>query len=300
MNKNIKDEFDSLINSQTPDLWERIEMSLPEKTIVSEKIDGAGRTNEEEKINTAEKKSKPVKHRLYRKYAAYGTLGAAACLCIALVALNNNLKKSEINMTADESAAEEILLDDAETAEEADAEGFMTEGESNGVYGDTLEDFADAADYEEEAAATETAGDGGAAGAEAAEEQKEAEYEPDNEAVTDGTRKENLSSGKDEGDKAVQEKKADLLKSGYLLYEDVLIRIESVSENVQEEKNVPVYHVTIMEETANMEKDTKLELKADELFQTELIEGECYQVTFYDNKMPYDSSIHEYFLLELK
>lgn len=317
MNKNIKDEFDSLISNQAPDLWNRIEMSLPEKTIVSEKVNGAGRRNEEEKenaeeqinpigqTNKAEGENKPVRLKLYRKYAAYGTAGIAACLCIALVALNNSFKKSESNMTADGGAAEEMLLDDAETAEDTDEGDLMMEGESNGAYGDTLEDFADVADYEKETASAETAGDeaeeGAAAGVEATETRKESKYELDDEAVTDGTRKENLSSGKgEENNQAVQEKKADLLKSGYLVYEDVLIRIESISETVQEEKNVTIYHVTILEEAVNMEKDTKLDLKTDELFRTKLAEGECYQVTFYDNKMPYDSSIHEYFLLELK
>ena len=305
MNKNIKDEFDSLINSQTPDLWERIEMSLPEKTIVSERTNGEEKKNAAEQISPAIRKNKP-KHRSYRKYAAYGTAGIAACVCITLVALNNSFKKSEENMTAEESAAEEILLDDAETDGAADEGGFMTEGESNGAYYDVLEDFADAAEYEKEAASTETAGDeageGAASGMEAAEAPaEEAKYRQDSEDITDGNRKEDLSSDKEEeNNQAVQEKKAELLKSGYFVYEDAIIRIESVSETVQEEKNVIIYHVTLLEENVNMDKEIKLDLKTDELFRTKLVEGACYQVTFYDNKMPYDSSVHEYFLLELK
>ncbi len=302
MNKNIKDEFDSLINSQTPDLWERIEMSLPEKTIVSEKTNGEEKKNIAEQISPAIRKSKPVKHRLYRKYAAYGTAGIAACVCITLVALNNSFKKSEENMTANESAAEEILLDDAETEGALDEGGFMMEGESNGAYDGAMEDFADAAEYEKEASGIEAAGEGAAAGTEAAEAPaEEAKYRQDSEDVTDENRKEDLSSGKeDENNQAVQEKKAELLKSGYLVYEDAIIRIESVSETVQEEKNVIIYHVTLLEENVNMDKEIKLDLKTDELFRTKLVEGACYQVTFYDNKMPYDSSVHEYFLLELK
>ena len=169
-----------------------------------------------------------------------------------------------------------------------------------------MADFADTVDYEADGASVENAGDeaaeGAGAGLKAPENQaEERKYEADSEAVTDGTHKQNLSSGKEEeSNQAVQEKKADLLKSGYLVYEDTMIRIESVSETLQEEKNVVIYHVTLLEETVNMAKETKLDLKTDELFHTKLEEGECYQVTFYDNKMPYDSSIHEYFLLEVK
>lgn len=306
MNKNIKDEFDSLINSQTPDLWERIEMSLPEKTILSERTNGEEKKNAAEQISPAIRKSEPVKHRLYRKYAAYGTAGIAACLCITLVALNNSFKKSEENMTADESAAEEILLDDAETEGAVEDDGFMMDGGLNGAYDGAMEDFADTAEYEKEAASAEAAGDeageGAAAGTETAEAPaEEAKYWQDSEDVTDENRKEDLSSGKEEeNDQAVQEKKEELLKSGYWVYEDAIIRIESVSETVQEEKNVIIYHVTLLEENVNTDKEIKLDLKTDELFRTKLVEGACYQVTFYDNKMPYDSSVHEYFLLELK
>ena len=305
MNKNIKDEFDSLINSQTPDLWERIEMSLPEKTIVSERTNGEEKKNAAKQISPAIRKSKPVKHRLYRKYAAYGTAGIAACVCITLVALNNSFKKSEKNMTTDESAAEEILLDDAETEGALEEDGFMMDGGLNGAYDGAMEDFADAAEYEKEASSAEAedeAGEGAAAGMEAAEAPaEEAKYRKDSEDVTDENCKEDLSSDKEEeNNQAVQEKKAELLKSGYWVYEDAVIRIESVSETVQEERNVIIYHVTLLEENVNMDKEIKLDLKTDELFRTKLVEGACYQVTFYDNKMPYDSSIHEYFLLELK
>lgn len=303
MNKNIKDEFDSLINSQTPDLWNRIEASLPEKTSVVEQtnivkqINPAEHINATEQINTAGGESKPVKRRLYRKYAAYGTVGIAACLCITLVALNNSSPKSYNNMTADESATEEIVFDDAETAEDTDAGGFMTESDADGVYNGVVEDFLDTVDYEDEAVKDQ---DVEGTVAESQENRaEEAKYESDRAAGAEDMGKESLSSQKaEENRQALQDKKADLSKQGYLVYQDALIRIESVSETVEEGKNVVIYHVTILEAIENIEKEMQLDLKADELFNTRLTEGEGYRVTFYDNKMPYDSSIHEYFLLE--
>ena len=128
---------------------------------------------------------------------------------------------------------------------------------------------------------------------------EEAKYESDRADGAEDMGKESLSSQKaEENSQALQDKKADLLKQGYLVYQDALVRIESVSETVKEGKNVVIYHVTILEAIENMEKEMQLDLKSDELFNTRLTEGESYRVTFYDNKMPYDSSIHEYFLLE--
>lgn len=286
MNKNIKDEFDSLISNQAPDLWNRIEASLPEKTNVAEQ------TYVTEKTNVAEQESKPVRPRLYRKYAAYGTVGIAACLCITLVALNNGLKKADQNMTADDTASEEILCD-----ETAEADDFVADSEEDGADNGAMEDFLDTADYEAEAAKEEAAGGAETEGAENRAE--EAKYESNSAAEAEDMGKESLSAEKaEENGQALQDKKADLFKQGYLVYQDALIRIESVSEIVEEGKNVLIYHVTILEAIENMEKGTQLDLKADELFQTMLTEGESYRVTFYDNKLPYDSSIHEYFLLE--
>lgn len=315
MNKNIKDEFDSLISNQAPDLWNRIEASLPEKTSVAEQttvseqtsvmeqanvaeqVNPAEHINVTEQINTAGGESKPVKHRLYRKYAAYGTVGIAACLCITLVALNNSSPKSYNNMTADETATEEIVFEDAETAEDTDAGGFMMESDTDGAYNGVVEDFLDTADYEEEAVKDQ---DAEGTVAESQENRaEEAKYESGSVAGAEDMDKESLSSQKtEENSQALQDKKAELSAQGYLVYQDALIRIESVSETVEEGKNVVIYHVTILEAIENMEKEMRLDLKADELFNTRLTEGESCRVTFYDNKMPYDSSIHEYFLLE--
>lgn len=297
MNKNIKDEFDSLISNQAPDLWNRIEASLPEKTSVAEQTTVSEKINGAEQINTAGGESKLVKRRLYRKYAAYGTVGIAACLCITLVALNNSSPKSYNNMTADESAAEEIVFDDAVTTEDTDAGGFMTESDADGAYNGVVEDFLDTADYEDEAVKAQDAE--GAMEESQENRAEEAKYESDRADGAEDMGKESLSSQKaEENSQALQDKKADLLKQGYLVYQDALIRIESVSETVKEGKNVVIYHVTILEAIENMEKEMQLDLKADELFNTRLTEGESCRVTFYDNKMPYDSSIHEYFLLE--
>lgn len=297
MNKNIKDEFDSLISNQAPDLWNRIEASLPEKTSVAEQTTVSEKINGAEQINTTGGESKLVKRRLYRKYAAYGTVGVAACLCITLVALNNSSPKSYNNMTADESAAEEIVFDDAVTTEDTDAGGFMTESDADGAYNGVVEDFLDTADYEDEAVKAQ---DEEGAVAESQENRaEEAKYESDRADGAVDMGKESLSSQKaEENSQALRDKKADLLKQGYLVYQDALVRIESVSETVKEGKNVVIYHVTILEAIENMEKEMQLDLKADELFNTRLTEGESCRVTFYDNKMPYDSSMHEYFLLE--
>ncbi len=297
MNKNIKDEFDSLISNQAPFLWNRIEASLPEKTSVAEQTTVAEQINPVEQINTAGGENKLVKRRLYRKYAAYGTVGVAACLCITLVALNNSSPKSYNNMTADETAAEEMLFEDAETTEDADAGGFMTESAADGAYNGVVEDFLDTVDYADEAVKDQ---DVEGAVAESQENRaEEAKHESGSAAEAEDMGKESLSAKKaEENRQALQDKKADLSKQGYLVYQDALIRIESVSETVEEGKNVVIYHVTILEAIENMEKEMQLDLKADELFNTRLTDGESYRVTFYDNKMPYDSSIHEYFLLE--
>lgn len=297
MNKNIKDEFDSLISNQAPDLWNRIEASLPEKTSVAEQTTVSEKINGAEQINTAGEESKLVKRRLYRKYAAYGTVGIAACLCITLVALNNSFEKSYSNMTADETAAEEMLFEDAETTEDTDAGGFMTESAADGAYNGVMEDFLDTADYADEAVKDQ---DAEGAVAESQENRaEEAKHESGSAAEAEDMGKESLSAKKaEENRQALQDKKADLSKQGYMVYQDAMVRIESVSKIVEEGKNVVIYHVTILEAIENMEKEMQLDLKADELFNTRLTEGESYQVTFYDNKMPYDSSIHEYFLLE--
>lgn len=297
MNKNIKDEFDSLISNQAPDLWNRIEASLPEKTSVAEQTTVSEKINGAEQINTAGEESKLVKRRLYRKYAAYGTVGIAACLCITLVALNNRFNKSYSNMTTDESATEEIVFEDAETADDTDAGGFMTESDADGAYNGVMGDFLDTADYADEAVKDQ---DAEGAVAESQENRaEEAKHESGSAAEAEDMGKESLSAKKaEENRQALQDKKADLSKQGYLVYQDALVRIESVSETVEEGKNVVIYHVTILEAIENMEKEMQLDLKVDELFNTRLTEGESYRVTFYDNKMPYDSSIHEYFLLE--
>lgn len=294
MNKNIKDEFDNLISSQTPDLWDRIEASLPEKSNMAEQENERGQKNEQEQ------KAGFIKRKLYRKYAAYGTVGIAACLCIALVALNGSLKKSDPNMTANETASEEELYDVEETA----TDDFVTESEGDGADNGAMKEFLDTADYEDEAADAdeEEGADAGSAEPEtegAVNRAEEEKYESD--GVAEDMYKESLSSQKDEeAVRAVQDKIEDLLKQGYLVYQDAWIQIESVTEAEQEGESAFIYHVTILEGIDNMEKEMQLDLKVDELFHARLMEGERYRVTFYDNKMPYDSSIHEYFLLELK
>ena len=89
-----------------------------------------------------------------------------------------------------------------------------------------------------------------------------------------------------------------LKEEGLSVYENIFVRVNSVVETKQGESSSLIFHITLLQDAGYLEKGKQLDLKEDELFQDRLEEGENCRITFYDNKMPTDSSVHEYFLLD--
>lgn len=268
MNKSIKTEFDNLINSQTPDLWDRIEAALPEKNGVAlvgteRKVQAKGYGNN--KQNHLSKKNKNKKW-----YPVYGTVGAAACLCVVIFALSKNDLLLGTNMTETAEYTADYL--ESKTAEESDSAEITYESAEG--YGET--------NYEE------------------------AEYEEsDYEEVTDCQKLSNsvadverAAEMESEKEKAVQSKIEELSKQGLTIHENVSVKVDCRFEEAVEGELIIIYEVTLLKGTEFLEEGTTIQLKTDPLFEDSLKEGEIYQITFYDNKSPYDSSNHEYFLLK--
>lgn len=299
MNKNIKEEFNSLINDQTPDLWSRIEASLPEKNI-AEAAQGekSPEMTEASKVTRKEQGNKPLKSRLYRKYAVYGTVGAAACLCIALFALQQNSLKSDNSMDMADTTAEETAeapMEDAAQemvmADEAESGWEESEGTSG-----AMEDSVNAIGNTEEAALKD---DNDMEEKEGAVLGESSQYAAD-ESAAESDFSESMSGEERKTEEVgIENKIQNLKEQGLFVFENVSLRVDSVTESVQDGKAVLIYHVTVLQDAEYIEKDQKIDLKADELFQEKLAEGESYHATFYDNKAPYDSSIHEYFILKI-
>lgn len=303
MNKSIKTELDNLINSQTPDLWDRIEASLPEKSGVA--FVGTERMAQAEgygnnKQNHLSKKNK-------KWYPVYGTVGVAACLCVVIFALSKNNLLLGTNMTetaeytadylesktAEESDSAEITYESAEgygetNYEEAEYEESDCAGVTNNMSEELAEEEFTASDFSDNVRAEESA-------SEATGEMDGKDSQKLSNSVADVERDAEMESEKE---KAVQSKIEELSKQGLTIHENVSVKVDCRFEEAVEGELIIIYEVTLLKGTEFIEEGTTIQLKTDPLFEDSLKEGEIYQITFYDNKPPYDSSNHEYFLLK--
>lgn len=282
MNKSIKTELDNLINSQTPDLWDRIEAALPEKNGVAlvgterkAQMEGYGNN----KQNNLSKKNK-------KWYPVYGTVGAAACLCVVIFALSKNNLLLGTNMTETAEYTADYL--ESKTAEESDSAEITYESAEG--YGETNYEEAE---YEE----SDCAGVTNNMSEELAEEEFTASDFSDN-VMAEESASEATGEMESEKEKAVQSKIEELSKQGLTIHENVSVKVDCRFEEAVEGELIIIYEVTLLKGTEFFEEGTTIQLKTDPLFEDSLKEGEIYQITFYDNKPPYDSSNHEYFLLK--
>lgn len=275
MNKSIKTEFDNLINDQTPDLWDRIEASLPEK-----------------QIGVSEDNNKKSKY----NFAIYGTVGAAACLCLILFATGQGRFKTGTDMTteytSDQTDSMEMTWETTETAGEYEESGYEETVEEYGEVNYEEAEYTDMAESNSaDIAVEETATE------EAVSEEMADSADTENDAGSAvSIEGERLRTA--DADKSVQTKIDELSKQGLTVYEDVSVQIETVSQVEIDGKTVAVYTGIVLQRTEYLEKGARFEFYGDELLDTKLEAGENYLVTFYDNKLPYDSSIHEYFILK--
>lgn len=174
MSKNLEDQYKSMIDSDIPDLWSRIEQALPEKTpsnIVYTYNGGAGGSNivtmnhssqmkDVYYTNTAKKTKKNKKKKV--NYAAWSSL-AVACLALLIVipvAINSSKASKEDSRARGTNTAK--TLDIAAPAdymqdEEAEYEAVYEEYDDNDsdMY---YESFADS-EYSTSTKSEETAAD---------------------------------------------------------------------------------------------------------------------------------------------
>ena len=284
MNKSIKTELDNLINSQTPDLWDRIEASLPEKSGVA--FVGTERMAQAEGYGNNKQNHLSKKNKNKKWYPVYGTVGAAACLCVVIFALSKNNLLLGTNMTETAEYTADYL--ESKTAEESDSAEITYESAEG--YGETNYEEAE---YEE----SDCAGVTNNLSEELAEEEFTASDFSDN-VMAEESASEATGEMESEKEKAVQSKIEELSKQGLTIHENVSVKVDCRFEEAVEGELIIIYEVTLLKGTEFIEEGTTIQLKTDPLFEDSLKEGEIYQITFYDNKPPYDSSNHEYFLLK--
>lgn len=201
MSKDFEKEYRELAQSEIPDLWNRIEAGLTEKSApekeaaAEEVIERETIENEETEKETAQKEGLKRKrnNRIYRYLKRYSA-AAAAVLCAALIIPAMFLisrfggKSSSSDMSAGESAAEAVF-DSAEGTEAAEEwEGIAEEAPAKEP--DVAEAMPDVVLAEEAADETEIESRAdesqGTAGSEAAfEEKKEAAKDFGNERNND-------------------------------------------------------------------------------------------------------------------
>lgn len=142
MSKDFEQAYKELAKSEIPDLWDRIEAGLSEKSTPEPK---------HEQPPTEKKKI------YFRKYTGM----AAAVLCVALILpvavflRQQGQKSSKLEMTADQSSAEESggIIECAPEAAEADGNIFDTAAGKTETTADRATDTDIAADVGEDAAA---------------------------------------------------------------------------------------------------------------------------------------------------
>ena len=150
MNKSLEYEYKHNMQTDIPDLWARIDASLPEKVISFESKTDSLNANDIVKITDAKSKNKKKKNK-----AVYYISGvAAACLAGAVIIpglligrRNEACATAECCATADEAYVDEAEYSDIRSANAAsydkEGESPVTDGAGNIALAPTLEENCD-------------------------------------------------------------------------------------------------------------------------------------------------------------
>lgn len=155
MSKNLENTYKEYIRTETPDLWDRIEKSLPERETVWEEKQEAGDKRAEKSKSGQENNEVRARKRTAKFYARIGGSLAAAILVLAVAApvLKNQLfnggqlksnSESSFTMNAADEACEEAVQTAGSTgsmAEVQDAvDGMEVFEEAQEVFDEAVND----------------------------------------------------------------------------------------------------------------------------------------------------------------
>lgn len=151
MSKNLENEYKEYIRTETPDLWERIEKSLPEREAVREEKQEAGDKRAEKSKSGQKNNEVRARKRTAKFYARIGGSLAAAILVLVVAApvLKNQLFSGGQSKSNSESSFTMNAADEAfeEGVQAAGSTGSMAEIQD----ADGIEVFEEAADSPKEA-----------------------------------------------------------------------------------------------------------------------------------------------------
>lgn len=254
MSKDFEKEYIELAQSEIPDLWDRIEAGLTEKTTPS---------NKPFDETTGETKSRT--HIFLKRYAGL----AAAILCVALILPAGVLIRRAGGFSAsseDASAAEAF-----DTAAEADSEAF---------YAVAFEE-----DEAYEAAAEEVNGEAEESSAVASEE--EAVYDEDNtEALSSEEKAETAGTTAEEDAAAEQAADAGVTKQGAIagvILENVTVWVMAEENDTYSEDGSPLggtaYTVTVCEDpTGTLQEGEQIEIYLSGYSSVRMEVGDQYEL----------------------
>lgn len=165
MSKDFEKAYKELAESEVPDLWNRIEAGLTEKSAPDKGSVITDRSIEDERINTAKKRNKVT---LFIK--RYSSLAAAILCLVIIVPALILMKRSETGKSASDMAAAEVAFDAAGEIAETTEESAETTEETAEATEDSAGNAEEPAGMREESAAEtdrdaekETSGTAGAA-----------------------------------------------------------------------------------------------------------------------------------------
>lgn len=268
MSKKLDDEYKKFITEEVPDLWERIEASLPEKNVET------ATASETEKVT-------PIWNK--RNFKMFIT--AAACLCVLVISggvFHLAGSSSENEMAADYMAEDAVAEGTAEAEEEAPAE----EAVMNEVTEEAAEEAADI----ETGVAEETQ----KAGTEILNADRELASK---EQFETGTREEAAmqDSVTMSGEAEKSESEAETAESLNGMFFDVVVMVDSI-ENTGEEE---IYYATVIStENQLKEVDGKILfcIGDNEILAFEV--GKTYSLQLEDVE-PRSSTVHPYIVTEV-
>lgn len=172
MSKDLKNEYENLLESEIPDLWSRIEPKLHEKAMQVQRetapgvssgnceqyetakaemnvSEYAGRTITEDTGKNAHKKANRKTGGIFHAKRIYLYSGiAAACLCLVIaipVIVRTSGKKNDAAFAADTSGAADMIVND-EVQEELAFDAAAQESEQNGYDYDGFQENATTTD----------------------------------------------------------------------------------------------------------------------------------------------------------
>lgn len=268
MSKKFDDEYKKFISDEVPDLWERIEASLPEKDV--------------EKVT-------PIRSRRNFKML----ITAAACLCVLMISggvyrLADLGSKS--NMTAD------YMAEDCASAEEAVTEGTATEEAADetsteeAVQNEVTEEAVEKMAAIEAEAEEETQKSG--AGIWNANRETASKEPFENGMQEEATMQDSVAM---DGEAEKSESKAGTAESLEGLFYDVAVMVDAI-ENTGEEE---IYYATVIStENQLKEVDGKIMFCISESEIPALEVGKTYTLQLEDVE-PQNSTAHPYVVTEV-